>query len=46
MSQNVDAAKKRIEELDKADEEGTNGDKTEKVAEDLSKASISEKQEA
>ncbi|OAA68970.1 hypothetical protein ISF_03345 [Cordyceps fumosorosea ARSEF 2679] len=43
---NIDAAKKRIEELDKADEEGTNGDKTEKVTEDLSKASISEKQEA
>ncbi|ATY60412.1 nuclear segregation (Bfr1) [Cordyceps militaris] len=43
---NVDAAKKRIEELDKADEEGANGDKTEKVAEDLSKASISEKQDA
>ncbi|OAQ98641.1 hypothetical protein LLEC1_04395 [Akanthomyces lecanii] len=43
---NVDAAKKRIEELDKADEEGANGDKTDKVAEDLSKASISEKQEA
>ncbi|TQV96535.1 hypothetical protein V2A60_003074 [Cordyceps javanica] len=42
---NVDAAKKRIEELDKADED-TNGDKTDKVAEDLSKASISEKQDA
>ncbi|KAJ6780985.1 hypothetical protein PWT90_07724 [Aphanocladium album] len=43
---NIDAAKKRIEELDKADEEGANGDKTDKVAEDLSKASISEKQDA
>lgn len=43
---NIDAAKKRIEELDKADEEGANGDKTDKVAEDLSKATISEKEEA
>ncbi|KGQ09304.1 hypothetical protein BBAD15_g5363 [Beauveria bassiana D1-5] len=46
---NIDAAKKRIEELEKTDEEGTNGDKadkTDKVAEDLSKATISEKEEA
>ncbi|KAM3515253.1 hypothetical protein MY11210_001146 [Beauveria gryllotalpidicola] len=49
---NIDAAKKRIEELDKTDEEGTNGDKADKadkadkVAEDLSKATISEKEEA
>lgn len=47
--QNIEDAKKKIAEIEKAEEEGVNGDKVDKVDEvtsDLKETSVSDKQES